>query len=230
MKVKNKNLNLQVIEDTWKDCVKCEIGKQCKQKVFLDTIPTMIEQVDILFIGEGPGQVEDVKGLPFVGKAGQLFRNAIRLAGGNDSCKDCKGVVDERYYKINTSAIRCERCSGSGYEHTIGFTNLVACRPYARTSQGPGNRAPTQIEVASCLPRLIQTIRVLNPSIIVYTGNEAYDWHGPIEDMLKIWNMEFKFRRIAHPSYYERTGGEDTQNFGLYVQAIRKILNESKVS
>ena len=32
---------------------------------------------DILFIGEGPGKMEDIKGMPFVGKAGQLLTKML---------------------------------------------------------------------------------------------------------------------------------------------------------
>ena len=31
------------------------------------------ENADIMFVGEGPGEIEDLKGEPFVGKAGQLL-------------------------------------------------------------------------------------------------------------------------------------------------------------
>jgi uracil-DNA glycosylase family 4 len=32
---------------------------------------------DVVFVGEGPGEMEDIKGEPFVGKAGQLLTNML---------------------------------------------------------------------------------------------------------------------------------------------------------
>ena len=36
---------------------------------------------DILFIGEGPGQQEDLQGVPFVGPAGQLLDKMLASVG-----------------------------------------------------------------------------------------------------------------------------------------------------
>jgi len=37
----------------------------------------------IMFFGEAPGKEEDVRGEPFVGRAGRVLNDAIRKAGGN---------------------------------------------------------------------------------------------------------------------------------------------------
>ena len=39
------------------------------------------ENADILFVGEGPGQNEDLQGEPFVGKAGQLLDKYLSVIG-----------------------------------------------------------------------------------------------------------------------------------------------------
>jgi len=36
---------------------------------------------EVLFIGEGPGESEDLKGEPFVGRAGILLDNMLRIIG-----------------------------------------------------------------------------------------------------------------------------------------------------
>jgi len=64
----------------WKKCTECEIGKTAYRHVLFDTIPRRKHKVDILFIGEGPGQSENTIGRPFVGRSGRLLRAAIRSA------------------------------------------------------------------------------------------------------------------------------------------------------
>ncbi|KAA3617485.1 MAG: uracil-DNA glycosylase [Calditrichaeota bacterium] len=50
-------------------CAKCSLGHTRTNFVFGMGNP----QADIMFIGEAPGRDEDMQGLPFVGKAGQLL-------------------------------------------------------------------------------------------------------------------------------------------------------------
>lgn len=52
-----------------KDCLKCAFGATRKNFVF----GIGDEDADILLVGEAPGAEEDLKGEPFVGKAGQLL-------------------------------------------------------------------------------------------------------------------------------------------------------------
>ncbi|OUW74099.1 MAG: hypothetical protein CBD76_01220 [Pelagibacteraceae bacterium TMED216] len=47
----------------------CNLKKQAKNLVFSDGNPNS----EIMIIGEGPGANEDIEGLPFVGRAGQLL-------------------------------------------------------------------------------------------------------------------------------------------------------------
>ena len=64
------------------NCKACSLCEQRKQAV----LGVGDLQPDWLFIGEGPGAEEDVKGEPFVGQAGKLLDNmlaALDLARGN---------------------------------------------------------------------------------------------------------------------------------------------------
>ena len=38
-----------------------------------------VENAEVLFVGEGPGQSEDEQGLPFVGRSGQLLEKSSLL-------------------------------------------------------------------------------------------------------------------------------------------------------
>jgi DNA polymerase len=50
-------------------CQACELGKTRTNCVF----GTGNREADILFVGEAPGEQEDLSGTPFVGRAGQLL-------------------------------------------------------------------------------------------------------------------------------------------------------------
>lgn len=57
-------------------CSKCGLREGCRQVVFADGNP----QARLMLVGEGPGQVEDEQGLPFVGRAGQLLNRILKAA------------------------------------------------------------------------------------------------------------------------------------------------------
>ncbi|MEW5946781.1 MAG: uracil-DNA glycosylase [bacterium] len=58
-------------------CVKCELSKSRTNAVFGEGA----EDARIMFIGEGPGQEEDVQGRPFVGRAGKLLTQMLEEIG-----------------------------------------------------------------------------------------------------------------------------------------------------
>jgi DNA polymerase len=60
------------------DCTRCPLAYAGRKTiVFGDGSPT----ARLMFVGEGPGADEDIQGLPFVGKAGQLLNNMIGAMG-----------------------------------------------------------------------------------------------------------------------------------------------------
>ncbi len=60
------------------DCTRCKLhGLGRKQIVFGVGNP----EADLMFVGEAPGADEDVQGIPFVGRAGQLLTKIIEAIG-----------------------------------------------------------------------------------------------------------------------------------------------------
>jgi DNA polymerase len=55
------------------ECTRCALHQGRTQIVFGDGNPN----AEILFVGEGPGEQEDLRGLPFVGRAGELLTRMI---------------------------------------------------------------------------------------------------------------------------------------------------------
>jgi uracil-DNA glycosylase len=69
---------LATIREDLGDCTRCKLHAQGrKQIVFGVGNPS----ADIMFVGEAPGADEDVQGIPFVGRAGQLLTKMIEAMG-----------------------------------------------------------------------------------------------------------------------------------------------------
>jgi uracil-DNA glycosylase len=60
------------------DCKRCRLAAGRTQIVFGDGNP----YADLLFVGEGPGEQEDLQGIPFVGRAGELLTTMIERGLG----------------------------------------------------------------------------------------------------------------------------------------------------
>jgi uracil-DNA glycosylase family protein len=58
-------------------CRACDLWKKGTQTVFGEGP----RRVNVMFVGEQPGNEEDLSGKPFVGPAGRLFDNALEAAG-----------------------------------------------------------------------------------------------------------------------------------------------------
>src|SRR5918996_941930 len=59
------------------DCTRCKLHGGRTHLVFGVGNP----DADLMFVGEGPGADEDVQGIPFVGRAGQLLTQIIKAMG-----------------------------------------------------------------------------------------------------------------------------------------------------
>ena len=68
---------LAALKQAVAECRKCVLCGTRTQTVFSDGSPT----AKLVFVGEAPGRDEDLKGLPFVGRAGQLLDKMIAAIG-----------------------------------------------------------------------------------------------------------------------------------------------------
>lgn len=112
-----------------------------------DGLPRKIkrpQKATILFIGEGPGKSEDLRGESFVGKAGRTLNEGIK-----DAVILAKLKHAPSYY----------------------ITNTVQCRP--TNGVGEKNREPTGEEIARCWPNLERVYDEVKPSYIVLLGKVA---------------------------------------------------------
>jgi len=69
---------LEQVREVLGECTRCRLSEQRTQIVYGDGNP----QAQLMFVGEGPGEVEDRRGLPFVGRAGELLTQMIEKGLG----------------------------------------------------------------------------------------------------------------------------------------------------
>ena len=69
--------NWETLKSACLECQKCDLCKGRTNLVFGVGNP----QSKILFVGEGPGEQEDLKGEPFVGRSGQLLDKYLDAVG-----------------------------------------------------------------------------------------------------------------------------------------------------
>jgi len=98
-------------------CEGCELYADATQTVFGRGAP----HAKVVFVGEQPGDVEDQKGLPFVGPAGRLLREAV----------DDAGIDPTDVYITNAvKHFRFELRGRRRIHQTPGPAHITACRPW----------------------------------------------------------------------------------------------------
>jgi DNA polymerase len=131
------------------ECQNCPLGATRTNFVYGIGNP----DADIIFIGEAPGRDEDLKGEPFVGRAGQLLDKIL-------------------------AAINLER-------DKVYIANILKCRP-------PNNRDPQPDEMRTCMPYLLEQIRLIKPKIICALGRVAaqalLETSTPLGKLRKQWH------------------------------------------
>ncbi len=70
--------SLEQVSGALGECTRCRLHEGRTRIVFGDGDP----EADLMFIGEAPGEQEDLRGLPFVGRAGELLTKMIEAGLG----------------------------------------------------------------------------------------------------------------------------------------------------
>ena len=98
-------------------CQGCELHHDATQTVFGRGAP----HAKMVFLGEQPGDIEDQRGLPFVGPAGRLLRGAVDEAGIDPA---------DLYISNTVKHFRFELRGKRRIHQTPGPAHIAACRPW----------------------------------------------------------------------------------------------------
>jgi DNA polymerase len=111
---------LTTLRDAARGCKACHLYLRGTQTVFGEGP----RRAQIMFIGEQPGDVEDVAGLPFVGPAGKLLDRALEQSG-----------IDRRQVYV-TNVVKHFKWEPRGKRRIHSKPNaaeIAACRPWLDT-------------------------------------------------------------------------------------------------
>jgi uracil-DNA glycosylase family protein len=109
--------NLTKLRQAAAGCMACDLWKTGTQTVFGEGS----KKAEIVFVGEQPGDKEDLAGKPFVGPAGRVFDDGLAEAG-----------IDRRLAYV-TNAVKHFKWQASGKRRIHQKPNsseLAACRPW----------------------------------------------------------------------------------------------------
>lgn len=70
-------LNWELLEQSCRSCTECALAATRQNVVFGTGNP----EAEVMLVGEGPGQNEDIEGEPFVGRAGKLLDTMLAAVG-----------------------------------------------------------------------------------------------------------------------------------------------------
>lgn len=165
------------------DCRGCELWKPATQVVFSAGNP----RAPLALVGEQPGDVEDRKGIPFVGPAGRLLQDALEEAG----------VSKEDVYVTN--AVKHFRFTERGKRRihaTPQVTHIKACRPWL------------EAELTVVDPALIVCLGAVAAKSLLGTTFRVTQQRGQVLDI----TTPIGVRRVlatVHPSAVLRATGDD---------------------
>jgi DNA polymerase len=114
---------LTALKNAAADCKACDLWKKGTQTVFGDGS----RRSNVLFVGEQPGNEEDLTGKPFVGPAGKLFDNALEEAGIDRKQTYVTNVV--KHFKWEPRGKRRIHKKPNAME-------IAACRPWLEAEIG----------------------------------------------------------------------------------------------
>lgn len=149
---------------------------------------------DLMFVGEGPGRDEDLKGEPFVGRSGHLLDRVLQ---------EEVGIGRDRVYISNT--VKC-RPPGNRDPHPA---EVAACRPYLER----------QIELVG--PRVIVTLGNFATRLVLDSTRGIKQLRGRAYPYEKSPSGRVMVIPTFHPSFVLRSGGAGEAMAGLRADLVR---------
>ena len=187
---------LSSLKDAAADCKACDLWKTGTQTVFGDGA----RRSHVLFIGEQPGNEEDLTGKPFVGPAGKLFDNALEEAGIDRKQTYVTNVV--KHFKWEPRGKRRIHKKPNAVE-------IAACRPWL------------EAEIALIKPEVIVALGATAAQALLGPQFRVTKQRGQfIESTLAPYVMA-----TVHPSSILRAPDDETRHieYRRFVDDLKKL-------
>ena len=185
--------DLDVLRTASQECRGCPLHEDATQTVF----GRGTTAARLVLVGEQPGDVEDTKGLPFVGPAGRLLVQALDEAGVDRSTAYVTNAV--KHFKFTPRGKRRIHATPDTHE-------VAACRPWLKA------------ELALVQPELVVLLGATAAKTVYGPSFRVTRSRGTLMD----WPTQPGPQALAtiHPSAVLRADDRDTALAGL-VQDLR---------
>lgn len=176
------------------DCRNCDLWERATQTVFGDGNPA----ADIMFVGEQPGDREDIEGKPFVGPAGGLLNHALAEAG-----------IDMRKVYV-TNAVKHFRWEARGKRRIHkrpSVRQIRACKPWLEQ------------EIAATHPKLVVCLGATAAQSLLGSTFRVTQHRGEVIDVPGLPPVT----ATVHPSSLLRAEDDETRRaeIRLFVADLR---------
>ncbi|HSE22309.1 MAG TPA: UdgX family uracil-DNA binding protein [Pyrinomonadaceae bacterium] len=191
-----KALSLPSLKTAAADCRACDLWKKGTQTVFGEGR----RQAKLMFIGEQPGNEEDLTGKPFVGTAGRLFDEALAEAG-----------IDRRQAYV-TNVVKHFKWEPRGKRRIHKKPNsmeIAACHPWL------------EAEVALIKPEIIVALGATAAQTLLGSKFRVTKQRGEfLESTLATYVMA-----TVHPSSILRAPDDETRRleYRRFVDDLKKL-------
>lgn len=192
---------LASVREAAADCRACPLWERGTQTVFGEGG----KRSKVMFIGEQPGNEEDLTGKPFVGPAGKLFDAALEEAGIERSQTYVTNVV--KHFKWEPRGKRRIHKKPNAQE-------IAACRPWLET------------EIALVKPRVIVALGATAAQALLGPKFRVTKQRGQfIESDLAPYVMA-----TVHPSSILRAPDDETRRleYRLFIDDLKKLARVIK--
>jgi len=191
-----RQITLPSLKTAAADCKGCDLWKKGTQTVFGEGKRTSI----VLFVGEQPGNEEDLTGKPFVGPAGRLFDDALAEAGINRKQTYVTNVV--KHFKWEPRGKRRIHKKPNSME-------IRACRPWL------------EAEIALVKPQVIVALGATAAQALLGPQFRVTKERGKfLESTLASYIMA-----TVHPSSILRAPDDETRRleYRAFVDDLKKL-------
>jgi len=196
--------SLKAFREAAADCKACDLWKRGTQTVFGEGS----RRAEVFFVGEQPGNEEDLTGQPFVGPAGRLFNDALAEAGIDRAQTYVTNVV--KHFKWEPRGKRRIHKKPNSSE-------IAACRPWL------------EAEIALVKPKVIVCLGATAAQALLGPTFRVLKQRGQfIESTLSPYIMT-----TVHPSSILRAPDDETRHaekrrFIDDLKKVARVISKNK--
>ncbi len=215
-------------------CQMCSLWDSCRRPLILDKKDNIVK-IKYMFVGEAPGNHEDIKGLPFVGRSGQLLHDCLEDVGFNSEEVYFTNVIKCRPPKNGTPTDRqVDSCIdflineilllqpefiillGSVASKTFGFSKAISI---LRGSIFSGNEIGYKKEaLIFCL---------FHPAYILRNMDTLEDF---ISDLRMVKNYDPRSIKLIETTFYFDDYGHLDLDSDIYKWILPELMNSKVIA